>query len=1065
MATIEDLKQLSIIGVAESLGMELERTGSHTYSWKEHDSFVLNESENYFNWFSRSQGGDVIKMVQVIQEERTGQPVSFKQAKHYLEEGTFEVVDLQQEVEKEPFHYYLEPYETDFKEAQAYLENERQLSKETIDTFRSQGVLAQATKKSGDIFEPVIVFKSLDHQNEVVGASLQGIKENHELYQRGRLKQIMRASDGMTGMHIDIGQPNRLVFAEAPIDLMSYYELHKDSLSDVRLVAMDGLKESTVSRHVADLLFERGALSQAVEEKHYPTFLAHTSQVTDVLKDEKYQDLITIAVDNDEAGRNFIERLESKEIHLISDLPPLPETAEKMDWNDYLKEQKEKAQDLSPEAIKKERTSQYKGSLQPEAEGSTSPVLDKTSTFERSVTSRPTISSQQLKFTIEDGLKSRKTRVDHSINQYELDKLNRRGFDIQESAQFYINELANSKISYFTNEGNVVQVNFSEANFMHLTGLKIIADNQPPEKTLHDFANGGELIYKDIRLGNNDSPLDKIKVLPDLESVLQTDSFYFDQLQDIPRYGGRFDSLIKADDKDIMLLFRSTEENGIVPVSIFKVRPVHNKELEEAQKNIILGIFRERDGKIEQVAINEQYVKDNGKEMLQSLTEIQKGEETMTDFEIENQQLHQADRDFREAKEDEEKSLSEAQKEDQERDSDGDGIPDQVERDMGTNPYSADSDGDGKSDHEEESFGSNPLEKDPGQSESIEEKEITKSVSELIQAKDSKGLSKVLTEGVKAYFNSDLYKNYLEAMSKFHAYSPRNIQLILAQNPNASLIASFKKWKDDFERNVNKGSKSLRIFAPITVKEKDPETGEVLLDKEGKERTKTYFKLVPVFDISQTNGKELAKPIYELEGTYQDYGNLYKSAREVCHSNGVSISFIDKFASGAQGGYSRLDNSIALLKGMSEQQTLKTLFHEMAHSELHTLEKLNENPLKRSTRELQAESVAFVVASHYGLNTSDYSFGYLASWSQDKEGLSDLEGQIKIVQKEANSLITKIDTVLEKYQSKEITKDAFQQKLDRLKNKEPEKVTKLEEKEKAKESSKKEKKSDNEMSL
>ena len=136
---------------------------------------------------------------------------------------------------------------------------------------------------------------------------------------------------------------------------------------------------------------------------------------------------------------------------------------------------------------------------------------------------------------------------------------------------------------------------------------------------------------------------------------------------------------------------------------------------------------------------------------------------------------------------------------------------------------------------------------------------------------------------------------------------------------------------------------------------------------------------------------------------------------------------------GPQGLYSRQTNDISILKGMSEQHTLKTIFHEMAHSELHTVEKLLETPLKRSTRELQAESVAFVVANHYGLDTSEYTFGYLASWSQDKTGLSDLEGQIKIVQKEADSLISRIDETLEKYQRKDLKKDNFKDKLTHFK--------------------------------
>ena len=415
-------------------------------------------------------------------------------------------------------------------------------------------------------------------------------------------------------------------------------------------------------------------------------------------------------------------------------------------------------------------------------------------------------------------------------------------------------------------------------------------------------------------------------------------------------------------------------------------------------------------------------------------------------------------------REDEEKKQAEARKEELERDSDGDGIPDEVEKAQGTSPFNADTDGDGKSDQEEVSYGSNPIDSNHPNNQNQPSPEPQKSVAELIQAKDSKGLSQLLKDGVKDYFQSDTYKQYLTTMSKFHNYSPRNIQLILMQNPEASHVASFKKWKDEFERSVNKGEKSLRIFAPITLKRRDPKTNEPLLDENGNEQTFMSFKLVPVFDVSQTNGKELPKPIYELEGTYEDYGNLYKSAKEVSEANGVPLSF-SKDTKGSNGFYSVNNNEIVIKQGMSEQQTLKTIFHEMAHSDLHNMEKLQETPLKRSTAELQAESVAFVVASHYGLDTSEYSFGYLATWTDDPNGLSDLEGQIKIVQKEADSLISRIDKTLEKYQTKELTKDAFQEKLDRLKNQSKEKAVDPKEKEQAKDAPKKEQKSDNEMSL
>ena len=1074
MASIDELKQLAILEVADSLGMQLQRTGNHTYAWMEHDSFTINVRDNYFNWFARSTGGDVIKMVQVVQEELTGEKLSFKQAKYFLEEGSFDVFDVTNVPEKEPFSYYLEPYETKFIEARDYLKDVRGLSDKTIDFFREKGVLSQATKKTGDYFEPVIVFKSLDRQNEVIGASLQGIKENHELYERGRLKQIMRASDGMTGMHVDIGTPKRLVFAEAPIDLMSYYELHQDTLQDVRLVAMDGLKESTVSRHVAELLAETGAIKAEVEQDKIPTFLSNMAEVTTFFHDGKHDDFITLAVDNDDAGHTFIERLTAKGIGLTQDLPPRAEGQDKMDWNDYLKESKEKALDRSQELNeqqKKERTYLRMGSLQPEAEGSTSPVLE-TSTFERSVTSRPTISSQYLHFSITNELKSRRTRLEHSVTQQELVKINRRGHDIQEAARFYRDELANTTVSYFTSDGNVAQVNFQEKNFMHLTGLKPLGEGQTPEKTLHDFASGGEHAYPDMLLSNDSSALNKIKVLPDLSVALELDSFYFDNLQGIERYEGRFDSLIKADDKDIMLLFRADTEDGTVPVSVFKARKVLNTELEQATKNEIIGIYRERDGVIEEIALNHEKVTDGGKAMMETLKELQSVEPFKDEPNLqngghqmaENQDQNLLNRFEQILKEDEEKKQAEEQRQELERDSDGDGISDEQEKNQGTNPLSPDTDGDGKSDNEEVGYGSSPLDVDHPNSQNSSSVKTTRTVAELIEAKDSKGLSQLLKDGVNDYFESDTYKQYLETMSKFHNYSPRNIQLIMTQNPDASHVASFKKWKDDFERNVNKGEKALRIFAPITLKRKDPKTKEPLLDENGNEQTYTSFKLVPVFDVSQTSGKELAKPIYDLEGTYEDYGNLYKSAKEVSEANGVPLSFSNDTGT-ANGYFSPKDNHIVIKQGMSEQQTLKTIFHEMAHSDLHNLEKLQEAPLKRSTAELQAESVAFVVASHYGLDTSEYSFGYLATWSQDPEGLSDLEAQIKIVQKEADSLISRIDKSLEKYQNKELTKDAFQEKLKRLKTKEKEKSVEPKEKAQAKDEPKKAQKSDNEMSL
>nr|WP_232011380.1 PBECR4 domain-containing protein [Streptococcus sanguinis] len=1047
--------------------MSLQRTGSYTYAWEEHDSFTINVRENYFNWFARSNGGDVIKMVQVVQEELTGEKLSFKQAKHFLEEGSFDVVDVTSVPEKEPFSYYLEPYETKFIEAREYLKEVRGLSDETIDFFGEKGVLAQATKKTGNYYEPIIVFKSLNSQNEVIGASLQGIRENHDLYERGRLKQIMRASDGLTGMHIDIGQPKRLVFAEAPIDLMSYYELHKDELSGVRLVAMDGLKESTISRHVAELLYELGEIKAQVKPENYSTFLSQTAEVTDFFKDGKHQELITLAVDNDAAGHTFINRLADKGISFSSDLPSMPAGRDKMDWNDALKESKEKALDRSQEPINNiggELINRNSGYLEGEP--------SRTAPQPEEPKAQPDFPANvQLYFNIERPKKSsvRLRKGYHYATNKDIRFLNRYADDIQKSASWYLQELANSKVTYFYQDKEdvqMLQVNFEKRHWMHLTGIAPVysdwVDNLS-EQFIEDVAAGkGNFANLSLGLGFRD----KVKLMPLLPEIFETDSFVFDDLSSVEKMG-RLDvaNAIRSDDRDVMLAFR-TDDSSSFPATLLNPNQTLNVELDALnQEKTILGVFVEKNNEIKTLSVNKEFVVDGGQQMLETLKQHQGIEILKENLSMpENQAQSLRERVEQIQREDQERQQALAQKEELERDSDGDGIPDAVERNMGTNPYSPDTDGDGKSDQEEISYGSNPLAADNSKNENLSSSGQQKTVAELIAAKDSKGLAQVLKEGVKDYFKSDTYKQYLLAMSKFHNYSPLNIQMILRQNPRASHVASFKKWKDEFSRSVNKGEKALRIFAPITVKKRDPKTNEPLLDKDGKEITYTSFKLVPVFDVSQTDGKELPKPVYELKGSYQDYGNLYKSAKEVSEANGVPISFSED-TKGAKGYYSPVSNEIVIKKGLSEQHTLKTIFHEMAHSDLHNLEKRAETPFNLSTAELQAESVAFVVSSHYGLDTSEYSFGYLANWTQDPRGLSDLEGQIKIVQKEADSLIARIDQALEKYQSKELTKDAFQQKLDRLKEQSKEQTLESKEKETAKDEIKKAEKSNNQLNL
>ena len=746
--------------------------------------------------------------------------------------------------------------------------------------------------------------------------------------------------------------------------------------------------------------------------KNLPSFLSETARLSTFFKDGKHQDLITLAVDNDEAGHTFIERLANKEIGLTPDLPPRLESQDKMDWNDYLKESKlstVKAQEKAPD--RSQELSNTGGELFNRNFSSLETKVSGIALQPEESKIQPAFPTNvQLHFNIDKSVKS-SYRIRHGY-QYPEDvdirTLNNYADSLQRSAQQYLDRFAGQKIIYAFNEDNqlnFLEVSFEKRHWMHLTGIMPIYHEQLPsvaEKFIDEIASG-QLSFQNVTLGRGYN--DKIKVLPMLPELLDSKAFTFNDLSSVQKFKRlELEKGIKPENEDLILALK-TDDNSAVPASLMKLTYKTYQTIEASQRTV-LGVFAEKDNHIKTLSINHDFIKDNGKEMLETLQKSREIEPFKDEPNLQNGGLAMADNNepnlrnrFEQIlREDEEKKQAEARKEELERDSDGDGIPDEVEKAQGTSPFNSDTDGDGKSDQEEVSYGSNPIDSNHPNNQNQPSPEPQKNVAELIQAKDSKGLSQLLKDGVKDYFQSDTYKQYLTTMSKFHNYSPRNIQLILMQNPEASHVASFKKWKDEFERSVNKGEKSLRIFAPITLKRRDPKTNEPLLDVNGNEQTFMSFKLVPVFDVSQTNGKELPKPVYELEGTYEDYGNLYKSAKEVSEANGVPLSF-SKDTKGSNGFYSVNNNEIVIKQGMSEQQTLKTIFHEMAHSDLHNMEKLQETPLKRSTAELQAESVAFVVASHYGLDTSEYSFGYLATWTDDPNGLSDLEGQIKIVQK------------------------------------------------------------------
>ncbi len=1438
----EEAKRLSIISVAEQLGMELKRTGSHSYNWVEHDSFVIDTKKNEFYWNSRTEFGDVIQLVQTIRG------VSYKEAMHFLETGEFKAVDVEaQTASKEPFSYHLERYERqDFSASRSYLKAQRGLSDDTINFFISQGSIAEAIRKKGDYFEPVIVFKYKDNTGFLAGASLQGIVENREHYpERGRLKQIMRNSDGQLGFSIDIGTPKRLIFAEAPIDLMSYYELHKDRLQDVRLVAMDGVKDGIISRRFMELYAEINDKSYQVNQNTGKA-LEVVARTTNYFKDGQHQDMITLAVDNDMAGHKFITSLQEKGIPVQIAIPPIVQlNQEKEDWNDFLKRgneapkelahvytadekswhyqgffekeialakaqeltaddvkafvsdrqltkeevrqeyqtiinqergrkdsmsklhensseheedlvnkllSKQKKQDevvleddqssvlnidtsnLSPEDVEwlkqnwdnisfsvepkkqmvidsdktvtfgkpsdpvgdtyeaqeqiqstektpestqeqmNDRASGGEGYSQPDAVGSAEPEAESSATFEQTVTSHPTSPYRYLQFSTNFEEVQRRYSKYHPITQDDLKKMNQYAGSIQRSSQWYLEELANSKVYYFySNNGevNLLDVSFKQENFLHLTGIRPIVEGKKASDFVVDFAEGRGN-YNQIMVSN--SLKEKLQVIPMLEDILDSKSFVLDNLDEV-RIAQRlnFSEAIKSKDEDFLLLFKDIGEER-VPASLMKIKKDLKVDVEKTDGKVILGIFRERDGRIEQLSINEDYIKDGGKE-LQSIMEnglfetVQPNEIDKNNYNVRLQwaeehpdgprlpfketelisyqdfarelykanqsfyQLHQegqkqvtggypeayisptkiqfsiyapdgeliqdsirynigeeinpiahkerlGTREMREYPElikldgalfnqyhlerlaseldisqfsyaledtpytdqllsqlpygdlknspigftdssydsrlgfisfdgmdsvevenlsawfeklgvrdspqeqvalvekwqNEIKELSEKveqtivnvrdefeklqvknsqntldnlyekiyqynRKDERDRDLDGDGISNSDEMLQGTDPYNAASNHHKKQEDRERRTDTK-AETGAIITDAIVAKSSEQTISQLVANKDTKALAEHLKEGMKNYLDSEQFKSFLDTMSKFHNYSLNNIHLLKMQNPNVSRVASFNKWKADFDRTVKKGSKALKIWVPYQVKTSIPVHQKELdftpaeNEMEQKEIIVTRFKLGNVFDVSQTEGKELPKAIHELTGDVKDYEDLYRAAKAVSMDNQVPISFEEIKRESTNGYYSPDENRIVISKGLKgQEQILKTIFHEMAHADLHRGSNAQYGDDQYRKQELQAESVAYVVANHFGFDTSSYSFGYLAIWAKDKNGFEDMVEQLQVVQKEAKSLIDRMDAKLELVKNKTVTKDKFAAKLQQAKEK------------------------------
>lgn len=286
----------------------------------------------------------------------------------------------------------------------------------------------------------------------------------------------------------------------------------------------------------------------------------------------------------------------------------------------------------------------------------------------------------------------------------------------------------------------------------------------------------------------------------------------------------------------------------------------------------------------------------------------------------------------------------------------------------------------------------------------------------MSQSEQIKGITEKLQQGIENLFDSDTYKNYLKTMSKFHSYSLNNTLLIAMQKPDATTVAGYGTWKQ-MNRQVVKGSKAIKILAPCIYKRKDiadiagtPDKSIADKDISESEKVLIGFKVANVFDISQTEGEPLPEITHKLQGNVDEYSDFMEALNQF---SPVPIEF-KEIEGSANGYYHLVDKNIIIDKNMSQMMNCKTAIHEITHALLHDkdtgLEK--DNLPNKETKEVQAESVAFTVCHYYGIDTSDYSFGYIGGWSSGKD-LKELKASLETIRQTAQTIISGVDQKLD----------------------------------------------------
>ncbi len=1092
--SLEIAQNVDILSVADALGMGLERSG-RTYQWSKHDSLKITPSKNSFYWNSRSKGGGSIQLVMAVNE------CSYKEAVKFINESELSEFKDQALPPEKPFVYFLKE-DKDLSKTKDYLINERQLSKETVDFFIEKNVITQGKYKDkiNNHEETAIVFKHTDLTGKVKGMSYQGIDAFPEIHgDRLRLKRVY--GDGYYGLSVPIGHvpkgkeisidnPLKIIAFEAPIDLMSYYELNKNNLNNVVLLAMNGFKKGTLSTYIAN------SLGSNLSDEKKQTFLEDMQKMA---KKKVPFIQLTLAVDNDEAGHNFINEFGIDFIDVQTDLPPNKVGKDKSDWNDILKEIKqEKGQKSVMENEKNEGLSDY----------------------------------FQVEFNetnLESGIVSFKGEI---VTPDLIEKI--KLFDNAAATaqagyyKFYFDEFINGeKVNHIRMDvGDGVSRNHTMYKYLEEKAVKIPAKevmSEIKEKEVITEDKGMTINYlvsfeNDLKdslnqMAVSEGPTEHYLTETEVNNLLSTHLDKVDHL--IQHFSSSVDQLEKPTQKQVENLqqgLRATIKEISIQFKMALAESLNHKKEQvlsyprkkaEAIRSAISTSFKNRllqlnqsiqklvdtvdkkyneskdfePGKEEQLQQTKSENNSPEEEELNTVSELASDEKKVDEQQVPNETVIKLGRDYsllivesEELKKNiiqliNKNPLSDISDLQQKLNINQDNIKKIGEKiDKNRMPVDIDKTVTSNIDTvaklsilvaqrdsllaERDQWVSHPdflnrkiestnLEsplnqfkkcdaqiiaidklivdlqngKEVNSSEFLQtarveqlvtKEVINKPVMEQIHAetKDIKREEvltdsdiKTLTDTVKdqrmMLLNPDVFKKYLDSTTKLHSYSPKNIQLIMSQFPEATQVASENKWKQ-LGYELTADAKPIHVYAPVVSE------GEV--DKKGD----VQFYLKPVYDVSQTTGKEN----FQL---FQLNENDKEQVSKVIY--GLTDNVTNK----------ELINQIPV-------NSIGKNFNEIMKSYIDlTVEQSLKTTSQGLQRQFEVNAISYVIANHLGLESEKmYSLEELKQFNTSPNSMKNLDNSLKTISKHSDKLVQSIN---QKVNGKAQQKNKFEERV------------------------------------